>query len=583
MFETVTRWPEPLRAALRQARGPLANAIGFSACISVLYLAPTLYMMQVYDRVVPTSGKWTLVWLTLLVALAIGTLSFLDNIRLRILTRLSLQLNRDLSGPLLNRVLDPGHDAGAAAAKGQALRDFDQVRQLIASPLALAVLDLPWSPVFLLVAFMIHPVLGMMIGVGGVVLVALAVTNERASRSSTVQTHRTLAHSYAIQADLAGKAELIRGLGMNRAAVALQQEAREAGLRDTIRMQLSGGFFSAWVKFVRMFLQSLALGVGAWLAIGGQISIGTIIAASVLLSRSLQPIEQLVGGWGQIAQARQSVLSLRAILDDADAKGGPRMHLPEPTGSLEAVNLSLRNPAGTAFVVRSVNLRFEPGTVTGIIGASAAGKSTLVRLLSGAIAPEVGEVRIEGASFADWDREDLAGHIGYMPQVPTLLPGTVADNISRFHFRRGGDRKEVEASVVRAAQLAGIHEFILRLPDSYATRLGTTEFALSGGQAQRVSLARAAYGDPHVLILDEPNAGLDAEGERALLRLMDSARQAGKVVVVVAHHPLVLNQADHLVVMADGAVERAGPREEILRELREAAARSNVVAMRREQ
>lgn len=575
-------WPDPLREAVRRARGTIANVLVFSACISILYLAPTLYMMQVYDRVVPTSGFWTLVWLTLLVGMAVGTLTILDNMRLRLLARVGLQLEQQLSGAVLHGLMAGDQAGEKGSARGQAIRDFDQLRQVISSPTALALLDLPFSPIFLVVAFVIHPVLGLMICAGGAILISLAWVNERAARGRSKQAHAAISQSYAIQADLAGKAEVIRSLGMPRAAVAMQQRARRTGIVDTVKLQIAGGFYSSLVKFVRLFFQSLSLGVGAWLAISGQISIGTIIAASVLLSRALQPIEQVVGGWAHIGQARQGLASLKAALAQATPDTRRPMMLPDPQGRLEAINLTLRNPAGTAFLMRGVNLVLEPGQVTGVIGASGAGKSTLARLLCGAIMPEVGEVRIDGATFADWDREQLACHIGYMPQETALLPGTISENISRFAALRGEDQAAIEAKVVAAAQRAGIHQLILKLPDGYATRLGTPAFTLSGGQAQRIAMARAAYGDPHILILDEPNAALDAEGERALMHLVETARAAGRVVLIVAHNPFVLNLADRLVVMANGTIERAGTREQILQDLREAAERSNVVAMRRE-
>jgi ATP-binding cassette subfamily C protein len=257
------------------------------------------------------------------------------------------------------------------------------------------------------------------------------------------------------------------------------------------------------------------------------------------------------------------------------------MLLPEPTGVIEAVSLTLRNSQENGFLVRGISFRMNPGTVTGLIGHSGAGKSTVARLISGAIMPEVGEVRIDGATFADWDREQLSHHIGYMPQQPDLLSGSIAENISRFSTMAGEDIESVGAKIIDAARMAGIHELILKMPEGYATRLGTPEFVLSGGQAQRISLARALYGNPKILILDEPSSAMDGEGEQALMRAIEAAKIAGSTILIVAHRSFVLQNADRLIVMANGAVEQDGAREDVLTVLREAAQRQNVVNLKR--
>jgi PrtD family type I secretion system ABC transporter len=574
-------WPQPILIALKSCKGHFSNAVLFSACIGLLYLAPTLYMMQVYDRVVPTGGTITLFWLTVIVGMAVGTLTMLDKIRSHLMTRMALQLDQELSGQILDRLLAALPKGGQEQGHAQALREFDIVRQTMSSPAAMALLDLPWSPIFLIVAFIIHPVLGLLICIGGAVLVALAFANERAARERGKFAHKANSESYASQADFASKSELIRVLGMRRAVVSMQRDARSEGLAETVRMQMAGSYYSTWVKFVRMFLQSFALGVGAWLAIQGQISVGTIIAASVLLSRALQPIEQVVGGWTQINQAVNSFRSLKKMFEDTQADQSKPMLLPDPTGLVEAVNLTLRNPQENGFLVRGVSFRLEPGKVTGLIGHSGAGKSTVARLISGAIMPEVGEVRIDGATFADWDREQLAHHIGYMPQQPALLPGTIADNISRFAIVTGENAAVIGTKTIAAARMAGIHELILKMPEGYSTRLETPEFVLSGGQAQRIALARALYGNPKILILDEPSSAMDGEGEQALMRAIEAAKIAGGSILIVAHRSFVLQNADRLIVMANGTVEQDGTRDEVLMVLREAAQRQNVVNMKR--
>ncbi len=574
-------WPQPILDACKQCRSHFGGAVLFSACISLLYLAPTLYMMQVYDRVVPTGGTLTLFWLTIIVGLAVGTLTILDNIRSRLMMRSALQLDQQLSGQILDRLLaalpkgtqDPGH--------AQALREFDVVRQAMSAPAAMALLDLPWSPIFLIAAFAIHPVLGLLICAGGGVLICLAVINERSARERSKKAHGANAVAYASQADLSAKSEVIRVLGMRRAIVDMQRSSRITGLAETTQMQIAGGYYSTWVKFVRMFLQSLSLGIGAWLAIKGQISSGTIIAASVLLSRALQPIEQVVGGWSQLSQAYNSFTSLKKMFVESEADQRRPMLLPEPAGHIEAVNLALRNSQETAFLVRGVSFKLSPGQITGLIGHSGAGKSTVARLLAGAIMPEVGEVRIDGATFADWDRECLAQHFGYLPQDCALLPGTIAENISRFAKCTDINRADVEEYIVHAARRAGIHEIILKMPQGYETRIGSPEYVLSGGQAQRVALARALFGDPQIIILDEPSSALDGEGEQALVRALEASRIAGATILVVAHRSFVLQNADRLIVMANGTIEHDGSRDEILAQLRDAAQLQNVVNLKR--
>jgi PrtD family type I secretion system ABC transporter len=559
----------------------LAHTAFFSACIGILYLAPTLYMMQVYDRVVPTAGTLTLFWLTIIVGLAVGTLTILDNIRSRLMTRCALLLDQKLSGEILDRLLAAMPKGVSDPAHAQALREFDVLRQTMSSPTALALMDLPWTPIFVIVAFIIHPVLGLLICGGGAVLIALAIINERAARERSKHSHKANSDSYASQAELASKSEIIRVLGMRRAMIKLQQETRSEGLGDTVRMQIAGNYYSTWVKFVRMFLQSLSLGVGAWLAIMGQISVGTIIAASVLLGRALQPIEQVVGGWAQINQARNSFQSIKKMFEDTASDQQKPTLLPAPEGRLEAINLTLRNSAENAFLVRGVNFRMEPGQITGLIGHPGAGKSTIARLMSGAIMPEVGEVRIDGATFADWDREQLAKHLGYLPQDYPMLPGSIAENISRFAAVCGESPEEVGHKIIQAARLAGVHDMILRMPDGYSTRLCTPEFTPSGGQAQRIALARALYDLPKLLILDEPSSAQDGEGEQILMRAIEVCKNAGCTILIVAHRPFVLQNSDRLVVMANGTVEKEGSREEVLSALRDAAQRQNVVNLNR--
>jgi PrtD family type I secretion system ABC transporter len=573
--------PPPMDQAFAKCRPFFISAAVFSALINILYLAPTLYMMQVYDRVVPTGGVLTLFWLTVIIALAIGTLTALDNIRSRVMMRAALRLDIELSGSILDRLVARAKHSNDPAAANAAMREFDNLRQAMTGPATMAAFDVPWTPIYIFAAFAIHPVLGLLICFGGAVLITIAVINERVVRKRSKQGHQANAAAYAAQEMLTSKAEIIRVMGMRRAIVARQKSARGEGLFSVTATQLSTTRYSALVKFVRMFLQSLSLGVGAWLAINGQISIGTIIAASVLLSRALQPIEQLVGSWPVINQSRNSMASLKALFEKTEADDKKPLLLPEPKGHVDVNSITLRNPQGTAFIVHGVSFSMAPGEIVGLIGHSGAGKSTVAQLMAGAIRPDAGEVRIDGATFDDWDQENLAQHIGYLPQDCALLPGTIVDNISRFSPELSDSPDAVAARVVHAAQMVGIHDLILRMPDGYGTQIEDSSFRLSGGQAQRIALARAIYGSPKILILDEPSSALDAEGEQALLRVIEAAKLAGSAILMVAHRSFILSNADKLVVMSNGTLEHQGPRLEVIEKLRGAAQNQNVVNLKR--
>jgi PrtD family type I secretion system ABC transporter len=568
--------PDVIKSVVKDCRSFFYNAALFSAFVNILYLAPTLYMMQIYDRVVPTGGILTLFWLTLIIFFAVGTLTILDNIRFRLMMRAALKLELKLSGPILDRLMAKQGQSDGRSTTTQSMRDFDTIRQTLTSHPMMAAFDVPWTPIYLIAAFIIHPLLGMIILVGGVLLAFLAILNERAASQCSRAAHQANAASHAAQEIIASKSEVVRTLGMRQAMVKRQQSARTEGVAATLETQLATIRYGAIIKFVRMFLQSLSLGVGAWLAIHGQISIGTIIAASVLLSRALQPVEQLVGFWPQISQARNSYATIKTLFEEAEGYEKRLFLLPAPKGHIQLSNVTLRNRQATSFILRGVSFELLPGEVVGLVGHTGAGKSTLARMIAGAIKPDAGQIRLDGASYADWDSEYLAQQMGYLPQEPCLLPGTIAENISRFSAFDGENRETVSRKAIQAAQLAGIHDLILRLPEGYGTLLGSTDFALSGGQSQRIALARALYGDPAILILDEPSSALDAEGEQALLHAIDSAKLRGASTLLIAHRSVILNNADRLVILSGGAVEHQGPRQDVLNLVRQ-----NVVSMKR--
>lgn len=549
----------PMRAALALCRRHILAAFGFSALVNLLYIAPTLYMLQVYDRVVPTQGRLTLVFLTLVLVLALVTLSLLDRVRTRLLVRAGVGLDAALAPVLLDATLGRPDQPVAR----QALREFDTVRQTLSGPGVLALFDAPWTPIYIAVCFLVHPAIGAVALVGGLILPLLAWRNERATRGAMERAQVAAATSYASQEAMLGGAEAVRALGMRRALVTRQLRHRETMLALQTGAGFTGGNYLTATKFVRLALQSFALGLGALLAIDNQISGGAIFAASFLIARALAPIEMLIGSWKQIAQAHGSYLRLDKLLTDVGT-AAPVTQLPAPKGSLQLENVTVLNDARDGAIVNDVSLAIQAGEVVAIVGPSGAGKSTLARVIAGAIRPDRGRVRIDGADAGDWDPERLAQHFGYLPQDPTLFAGTVKENIARFRTELGEDAATLDAAAIGAAERARARELIQRLSDGFDHVLKPGGRGLSAGQAQRVALARAMFGDPAVLVLDEPNAHLDAEGDAALLAAIDHYKRAGHTILVVSHKLGILPVVDKLLVMRGGRMELYGPRDEVL-------------------
>lgn len=538
---------EPLAEALRACRTHFVWAAVFSALVNILYLTPTLYMMQVYDRVVPTGGLTTLVLISVAAVFALASLGLLDWLRQRLLLRAGLRLDRMLSPRILSRALG----VQGRTLNSQVLREFDSVRSALSGAGALALFDAPWTPLYLACCFLLHPAIGVLTLVGGAVLFALAWLNERDSRPRLARAMQSNTAAYAAQEGVA------RQTGQRRAAADAQADA-----------QLTGGKYSGAIKFVRMTLQSVSLGLAAFLVVRGEISAGSIIASSVLLSRAVAPVEQLVGAWPNLVQARASWGHLVELFKQTAGQERARTALPAPRGRLRVEGATVRLVEGGPPQLSAASLSLEPGQTLGVVGASGSGKTTLARVVAGALAPASGAVRLDGADYDARDSDDLAAHIGYLPQVPSLFAGTIKDNISRFAAARGATPDQIDRDAVAAAQAAGAHEMILRLPLGYDTELGPFGQGVSAGQAQRIALARALYGDPALLVLDEPNSNLDQEGEAALMAAVLQAAQRGAAVVIVAHRAGILSRVDRLLVMADGAVQMEGPREEILARMR---------------
>jgi PrtD family type I secretion system ABC transporter len=559
--------PAAMEGALRGCRRHFAAVAIFSLLINLLYLAPAIYMLQVYDRVVATGGKTTLLFISIALSIALMTLCALDMVRNRLLVRASLYLDKRLAPVILEQAVS--RNAGGASL---AMRDFDTIRTTIAAPVAGAIFDVPWMPVFLIAAFLLHFWIGIMAIASAAVLVGLALLNQRLTQKRMDIATQAMAAAHNSQQAAMMHASTIRGLGMRSAMIAAQLAHRRMGIANATRAQFSGGRLSAVSRFVRLLVQSLALGLGALLAIAGDISAGSIIAASILLSRALQPIDSLIGGWAGLTSSLAATRRLSSMLRDS---GPTRIYtsLPAPRGEIELEQVGF-GVQGARPVLAGVSLRAEPGQILGIVGPSGAGKTTLGKIIVGALDASVGSVRIDGAQLSDWEPDRLGRHFGYMPQESSLFDGTIKENIARFDTpAEGSASSTIDGEVIAAATLAGVHEMILQLPHGYDTRLGLGGSGLSAGQAQRVALARALYGSPQVLLLDEPNAFLDADGEASLVGALGEARSRGATVIVIAHRRGLLDIADRLLVIDGGRPQMIGPANDVVVRLGTALAR----------
>ncbi|MGZ3272276.1 MAG: type I secretion system permease/ATPase [Caulobacteraceae bacterium] len=560
----------PLRAAIKSCRKHFVWAAAFSALLNLLYIAPTLYMLQVYDRVVPARGDLTLLAFTVLLALALGTLTILDTLRGRMFTRASMRFDRRLTGIILNTAF--GARGSSEAINKQVMREFDSLRQILTGPSMLALFDLPWLPIYLLVCFLLHPALGAVVTFGGGVLALLGWLNEQRTKSSLRRANEAANRTYAAQDRTLAAADVVRALGMRQAMINRQLADRETSVGLQMEANFISGGYVALSRFARLFLQSAALGVGAWLAIHDRISAGTIFAASFLAARALGPLEQVLGSWKNIGHARDAWRTVEQFLASVGANP-PATNLPRPMGTLDVEAVSVRSPAGDRALLANINFRAEPGEIIALIGRSGAGKSTLLKAIAG-ITPYSGAIRFDSSEMKEYDPERLGAWIGYAPQDASLFPGTVKDNISRFAAHSGAPPEELDLMVIAAAKSCGVHEMIARLPAGYDTMVGWSGVGLSAGQAQRIALARALYGMPHVVLLDEPDAHLDGEGEVILARALQALKAVNRTTVVVSHRNHILSVADRIMVMRDGRLELDGPRNEVMERLTQAARRA---------
>ena len=549
-----------LESAMRTARWPIAIAGIFSGVISILMLVSPLYMMQIYDRVLSSGSKETLLWLTVLVALAFVAMGLLEAARSRILGRIGFWIERSVAEAVIEAIMQRRLSGGAPGA--EPLRDLTSIRAFFGGGGLNALFDLPFTPLFLVALFALHPWLGVVGVCAAIVLFTIAVVNERLTRApqKTAERYAVAAHAY-VEAT-ARNAEAVRAMGLGPGVNARWRQASDRSLGASRGLNDIASAIAALAKSLRLFVQSMTLGVGAYLAIEGEVTAGAIIAGSILLGRALAPIDQSIAVWKGVLSMRDASRRLNALLRAVPAKAQTQP-LPPPKGHLSLEEVVVF-PAGAGPedrpILNRISFEVNPGEILGLVGPSGAGKSTLCQIMVGALRPTRGVVRLDGASLAFWDPADLGPHIGYIPQNVELLHGSVRDNIARL---TAGEAKPV----LEAAQLADVHELILRLPDGYDTLIGENGARLSAGQRQRIGLARALYGDPKLIVMDEPNANLDQTGETALIEAMKEIRARGAAIVVVAHRAGLLAQADRLLALRDGRVLFDGPRDEILEKL----------------
>lgn len=549
-------FPE-LSAARRRGSFLLVWAFIFSIFVNLLMLTGPLYMLQVYDRVLASGSLETLAALTILVCALYALMAVLDYARGRVMARVGARFQSALDGRLFDATLQSSADPKEHAEATGAMRDLDSVQTLFVSPVLLALFDIPWTPIFIAAIFIFHPLLGWLAVGGGCVLVAVTLINQKLTKDQMKkgQASGQRAQSFADQARLGSEVALSQGMveNMRQRYVAM----RTGSLQQSVAASDWSGTFNSFTKAFRLALQSLMLGAGAYLVLGDEMTPGSMIAGTILLGRALAPIEQSLGNWPVLQRARAGWISLGEFLSRVPPQ--PELtELPAPEARLAATSMTVIPPGQKVPTLRNVKFELRPGEALGVIGRSGSGKSTLARALCGYWPLATGEVRLGGATLDQYSPEKLGQHIGYLPQAVTLFSGTVAENIALLALQPDSDM------VVKAAKQANAHEMIMELPDGYNTYLNGNENQLSGGQRQRIALARALYGDPVILILDEPNSMLDAEGSDALNRTVKSIKDSGRAVMLMTHRPAAIAECDLLMVMEKGVATAFGPRDEVM-------------------
>lgn len=549
-----------LKDARREGRSLYVMIFVFSFFVNLLMLTGPLYMLQIYDRVLGSRSEETLLALSALVLVLFVAMGFLDHARSRVIARVGARfqdaLDRRVFQAAVRRLTLAPNDTNALIAQ----RDLESVQRFLSSPVHMAFFDIPWTPLFIAAIFIFHPVLGWLAIASGVCLILLTFFNLRMTQKPLHQANLATSYADRLAENLKAESETVQALGMQNAGFSRWQKGRGAALHANIMAADMSGVFTVTTKTFRLFLQSAMLGVGAYLVLQGQLSAGAMIAGSILLGRALAPVEMVIGQWALVQRSQEGWARLANLLSQQPTDQ-PRTALPRPRAMLNINSLTVVPPGASQAVLRMVSFNVEPGQAVGIIGPSGSGKSTLARALIGVWRPAGGTIRLDGATLDQYEPDVLGSYIGYLPQRVTLFDGTIADNIARLA------EQPDPAKIVDAARRAAAHEMILQLPEGYDTLVSTIGGRLSGGQIQRIGLARALYGDPLFLVLDEPNSNLDNDGSEALNQAIRTMKAAGNAVLIMAHRPAAIQECDTLLVLAAGTRRAFGPRDKVLREM----------------
>ena len=542
--------------ALRRYRRGFIGVAVFSAFINLLMLTGPLYMLQVYDRVLISKSMSTLVVLSILMVCLYLVMGLLDMVRSRILVRIGNQLQADLNSRTFGIWMKQGA-YGEMGTRNRPLDDLGTLKSFLSGPAPGAIFDVPWAPIFIAVIWYLHWTLGVMALIGSIIMFIIALINELSTKDTLNQSRGHTMQSRQIAETSHRQSDSITAMGMEKNILRRWNASNDEAGKLFTRGSDRAGSFSATTKAFRMALQSGVLGAGCGLAVIGIITPGGMIAASIIMGRALAPIQMALGQWKSVVAARAALdrleIFFKAVPQETEA-----LQLPEPTGQISVEHAFAAVPGGRTAVLRDINFALKPGQGLGVIGPSASGKSTLARILVGVWMPARGSVRIDGATYDQWNRDELGKHIGYLPQDVALLDGTIAENIARFN-------PEIDdQAVVQAAERASVHDMILQLPEGYKTQVGTGGVVLSGGQVQRVALARALYGDPALIVLDEPNANLDSEGDEALTKAILGSRERGNTVIVMTHRQSAIVAVDMLLALKGGQQVDFGPKAKVL-------------------
>jgi PrtD family type I secretion system ABC transporter len=553
---------DPVAQGLRESARRMIGIALFSGVINVLMLSGSLYMLQVYDRVIPSRNVATLLGLSLMVLFAYLVQGYFDALRARMLCRVATIFDSGLQGSIHTALATLPLRGAKPMLMQQPLRDLDQVRGFMSGMGPTAFLDMPWIPIFLVALFLFHPLIGLTALFGTSAIIAMTLLSERMSRGAAKTAMDMSAQRQVLADTTQHNAEVIRALGMTDRFTLRWSQANERYLRENIRASDVYANLGSGAKVLRYVLQSGMLGIGAYLVVADRASGGIMIASSIMMGRALAPVEIALGSWKQLVAARQGIVRLREICKVTAAAPAPPVVLPRPCRELSVQNLAVAAPGGEKPIVSNISFSLRAGMGLALLGASASGKTSLSKALVGIWPVQQGVVRLDGAALDQWRNEDLGRYIGYLPQDVALFDGTVAENICRFDEGANSD------AILKAAQIAGVHDIILRLPEGYSTRIGQGGASLSAGQRQRIGLARAVFGDPFLVVLDEPNANLDADGENALTRAIQILRHAECIVIVISHRPSALAALDMTMVLYEGKAIAFGPREEVFARVR---------------